>query len=392
VEEHIGARIAYWRKRRGGMTQAVLAGLAGVSQPFISQVESGRKGIERRSTMVAIAGALQVSVADLLGGPADPTDPRRVAADAAIPAIRAVLAEIEEDERRPPTMEPDEFTVAVDQLDGLRVRADYASMAPLLPAALLNAAYDGHRLARVAYHAGDVLKNLGYQDLALTAARIGVRAALDDGDPGWIGAARYFYTAALPLEAAGLKSRVAARSLTDLQAHAADPRARQMLGQLHLSASLACAVDERPDAAAAHLHEADREARSLGDPGDGVGFNLSAFGPTNLGLWRMTVAGELGEHGRVIELARALNPGRLKVADRHYSYWLTYGAALAHSSRHDAEALAAFMHAERSAPVPFSVSQLARTAVSGMVRRASRRGVPNDLRIIAKRLGIQVSP
>jgi transcriptional regulator with XRE-family HTH domain len=39
------------------MTQAVLAGLAGVSQSYISHIESGRKGIERRSTLVAIASA-----------------------------------------------------------------------------------------------------------------------------------------------------------------------------------------------------------------------------------------------------------------------------------------------------------------------------------------------
>ncbi len=391
VDDHIGTRIAYWRKRRGGMTQAVLAGLAGLSQPYISQVESGRKGIERRSTLVAIARALQVSVADLLAGPADPTDPRRAAADAAVPTLRAVLAEVAEGERRPPTMAPEEFDDAVDRLAGLRARADYASMAPLLPEALLNAAHDGHRLARVGYDAGDVLKNLGYPDLALAAARVAVRAALDDGDPGWIGAARYFYTAALPVEAASLKSRVAARSLAELQAHAADPRARQMLGQLHLSASLACAVDERSEDAHAHLRAAEDEARTLGDPSDGVGFNLAAFGPTNIGLWHMTVAAELGEHGRVVELARGLQPGRLKVADRHYAYWLHYGAALAHSGRHDREALAAFMHAERAAPLPFSVNQLARSAMSAMVRRAKRQGVPDDLRIIARRLGIEIA-
>jgi transcriptional regulator with XRE-family HTH domain len=390
--DHIGARIAYWRKRRNGMSQAVLAGLAGLSQPFISQVEAGRKGIERRSTLVAIAGALQVSVADLLAGPAEPGDPRRMAADAAVPTIRAVLAEVEEGERRPATMTPEEFGTAVDQLGDLRARADYAAMAPLLPEVLANAAHDGHRLARVGYDTGDVLKSLGYEDLALTAARVAVHAAQDDGDPGWIGATRYFYAAALPVEAAGLKSRVAERSLAELQARAADLRVRQMLGQLHLSASLACAVDERADDARAHLRAAEEEASTLGDPPDGVGFNLAAFGPTNIGLWHMTVAAELGEHGRVIELARGLQPGRLKVADRHYAYWLHYGAALAHAGRHDGEALSAFMHAERAAPVPFSVNQLARSAVSAMVRRARRQTVPDDLRIVARRLGIEIAP
>jgi hypothetical protein len=63
-------------------------------------VEAGHKGIERRSTLVAIAGALQVSVADLIGQPDDPTDPVRDGLSRAVPAVRMVLAEIEEGEHR----------------------------------------------------------------------------------------------------------------------------------------------------------------------------------------------------------------------------------------------------------------------------------------------------
>lgn len=390
MEEHIGQRVAYWRKRRG-MTQTVLAGLAGVSQSYISHVESGSKAIERRSTLVAIAAALQVSVADLLGQPGDPTDPRRASAVAAVPLIRAVLVEIEDGERRSADMHPDELTAAMAHLSALRAQADYPAMAPLLPRILLNAASDGRHLARVGYDAGDVVKSLGYQDLALTAARIAVHGAEDAEDPGWIGAARYFYTAALPVEAAALKSRVATRSLAELQTHAAQPAARQMLGQLHLSASLADAVAEQPDDAAAHLRAAEQEARTLGDPDDGLGFNLSAFGPTNVGLWRMAVAAELGEHGRVIELASAVEPRRLKVADRHYSYWLTYGTALAHSRHRDREALVALIHAERAAPALFSLSPAARATIGAIVHRARRRSISQDLRVLARRAGVEIA-
>src|SRR4051794_37310052 len=94
--EHIGTRIRAWRRRRGGMSQEVLAGRAGLSRPFISMVEAGRRSVERRSTLIAIASALQVSVADLLGQPGDPTDPAKANAAAAVPAIRAALIEIEE--------------------------------------------------------------------------------------------------------------------------------------------------------------------------------------------------------------------------------------------------------------------------------------------------------
>src|SRR5262249_25551095 len=156
--------------------------------------------------------------------------------------------------------------------------------------------------------------------------------------------------------------KVAERALSELQDNAADPRVRQMLGQLHLSASLACAVNERPTEAAAHLAEAEREATTLGDPADGAGFHLLCFGPTNLGLWRMAVAAEGGEYGKTVELAGGLNPNLLRVADRHCAYWLDFGRALAHSGKTDHEALVAFTNAERAAPLAFSLNPLARNA------------------------------
>jgi transcriptional regulator with XRE-family HTH domain len=121
---HIGARIRYWRRRRGGITQAALAGLAGVSQSFISQVESGRKSVERRATLVDLANALQVSVADLLGEPGDPTNPARAGAAAAVPQIRVALLEIEEGERRRPRRGPDEMGAAIRSMAEKRGSSD----------------------------------------------------------------------------------------------------------------------------------------------------------------------------------------------------------------------------------------------------------------------------
>jgi hypothetical protein len=152
-----------------------------------------------------------------------------------------------------------------------------------------------------------------------------------------------------------------------------------------------CAVDQRHDDAAAHLGEADREGATLGDPDDGIGFNALAFGPTNVGLWRMAVQTELGEYGKVIELAREIEPRRLKVANRQQSYWLHLGRAFAHTGRTDREALVAFTHAERVAPVPFAINPMARDAVVSMVHRARRRSVSEDLRMLARRLGVDVA-
>jgi hypothetical protein len=72
------------------MSQQALADFAGLSQPYAWQVESGRRSIERRATLTALAAALQVSVAELLGH-AQPGDPARDQARAYVPAIREAL-------------------------------------------------------------------------------------------------------------------------------------------------------------------------------------------------------------------------------------------------------------------------------------------------------------
>ncbi|MFE9959893.1 helix-turn-helix domain-containing protein [Micromonospora sp. NPDC005299] len=388
----IGARVRYWRMRRGGMTQAVLAGLAGVSQSYISQVESGRKTIDRRSTLVTIAAALQVTVADLLGQGTEPGDPARDSAAEHVPAIWSALIEIEDGERRQPGRAREQLATDIARSDRLRMSCNYPAMARMLPALLLDAAaVGGPVLVQVAYQASTCLRHLGYRHLALNAARIAVLAAEDIEDPAWIGASRFAYAQSLPIESAPIAARSADRSLSELQADAADDRVRQMLGQLHLSAALTSTVSGRADVAGDHLAEAAREAASLGDPSDGAGFNGCGFGPTNVGLWAMSIAAEQGESGRVIELSRKVRPHVLVASIRQQSYWLDLGRALADGGRRDAEALASFVQAERAAPVPFVLNPLARDAVVALVQRAKRRAVPDELRALAGRMGIRLA-
>src|SRR5262249_52336601 len=105
----------------------------------------------------------------------------------------------------------------------------------------------------------------------------------------------------------------------------------------------------------------------------------------------MSVAVELGEHGRVGELARRGDPAPLRVASRHYWYWFDRGRALAHSGKADGEARAAFLRAEQAQPVVFALNPMAHDAVLAMVNRVKRGAIPKDLRVLALRLGIDVT-
>src|SRR3954470_12712679 len=64
----IGRRIATYRRRRG-LSQAVLAGLIGRSESWLSQVERGVRSVDRMSVLLDLARVLHVNVEALIGRP-----------------------------------------------------------------------------------------------------------------------------------------------------------------------------------------------------------------------------------------------------------------------------------------------------------------------------------
>ena len=74
--EAAGQRIARARRRRG-LSQAVLAGLIGRSESWLSQVERGKRGVDSHSALVRLAEVLRVDIEEFTGsGDQDETDRR----------------------------------------------------------------------------------------------------------------------------------------------------------------------------------------------------------------------------------------------------------------------------------------------------------------------------
>jgi len=388
ANEHIGTRIRYWRRRRGGMTQATLAGLAGVSQGFVSQVETGVLSIDRRSTLIRVAGALQVSVADLLGQPGDPTDPGKAIAASSVPQIRLALAELGAGVADRPRRSRDEVVAALMANDAQRVVCDFAAAAPTLPGLLRDAAGFGPALRAEALHAAaSVLRSIGYHDLAWRAVDLALVDARTAADDRLLSACQHLRLLTMPAEAYQVKSAEAQRGYEELQARASDPAARRGYGALHLHAALAQAQSRRPDLVADHLAEARSVARTLGEPVRPGGLSMG-FGPTNVTLWAMSAALEAGEYRHVVDLAGMVHLPDLPDASRQSSYHLDLGRALAHLPGRDRDAVVALAQAEAVAPQYMRVLPAARHAVAALVGRARQRAVARDLRRLADRMGL----
>jgi transcriptional regulator with XRE-family HTH domain len=86
----IGARARMIRRRRG-LSLDVVAGLAGISKPYLSQLERGLRRFNRRGLLEDLADALGCSVADLTGQPYLAMDRQSADAAATIPGVSGVL-------------------------------------------------------------------------------------------------------------------------------------------------------------------------------------------------------------------------------------------------------------------------------------------------------------
>jgi len=364
----IGAQVAYWRRRRG-KSQRVLAGLAGMSQPYLSQIEGGRRPVDRRATLVALANALQVSVADLTGQRGDPTDPATASAVASVPHIREALIQRE-------VGEVGEWHGDVGEALRAGEAYDFAAVAPMLPDLL--GGVRGPDLVQVAHVASYTLRDLGYPDLGRDATRLALTEAREIGRPEWIGIAEWMRILSMPPEMPGAPARLALRIADEIQPHIGDPQVRQAYGMLHLTAGLRSAVARDRDTALDHLAEAREAAGSLGEPVD-LGLARLAFGPTNVGFWTVAVYLELDEPELALEAAAELTPERVPLASRQGPFHADVATALAAVGRDD-EAIATFLRSEAAGPQWFRLRPTVRDTIGTIIRRTRRNALSKQMR------------
>lgn len=393
VPAGIGARVRYWRLRRS-MSQQAVADLAGLSRSQVAMIETGRRALDRRSQIAALAAALRVATDDLIGEVIPAGDERLAVAQAALPALRLALLGSTLDE--PADVEPRplaQLQAETEQVDRLLQNSDYAAAAGLLPDLLTElkaAAARGTRSQRraalrllvdAAHAAFYTLKDLGDPSSAYMAAEQVRQAGELAGDRAAAGLGAFLTAhALLPVGAHQRAQRVADRA-ADEMADATGPEL-EVRGMLHLTAGLALVWAGHHDDADERVAEAGRLASRTEDTN---AYGL-AFGEPNVALWRMAMAVERGEGGRAVEIGRDVPVAGLQ-RGRQAAYWMDMGRGLAQAGR-DGQALEALRRAENIAPQQVRTSPMVRDVVAGMVRRARAAASGGDLLGFAHRLGV----
>jgi transcriptional regulator with XRE-family HTH domain len=392
MSDDIGRRLRQIRHARR-KSLAVVAGRAGISVSYLSRLESGARALDRRSLIVALAEALEVAPSEITGPSLTTTG--RLEEDRALNAVRLALLATGMNEPRGAVMSTDALEARATALLEAQSQCRYAEVGAALPDLIRDlhtTAQAGHddeavlRLLALVHVQGTQawLTDIGASmDLGWQAVVLAQRAAerLDDPMTHAVSA----FGTAFGLMGAGAFD-LAAEAVARPHPGTATTDAMQASGMLALTSSLVAAANG--DANGRHTaidHAADLAARA--GEGNALWFG---FGPSNVGVWRMSVALEAGDHAEAVRIAETVDPDALPSLTRRSAYWREYGRALAHSPRRHDEAVLALRRAERMSPARIHRHPFMRSVLAELLTRAKRNAADRELRGMAYRAGLPV--
>jgi transcriptional regulator with XRE-family HTH domain len=382
----VGERIAFYRRRRG-LTQAVLAGLVGRTEDWLSKVERGDRQIRRLDVLPEVAQALRVTLGDLLGQPVLMEDEER---NDDVPAIRDALMAPRLLSKvlfgRAPVSTSIDPSVTAGRVES--GWADYQAgrlgrVIAVLPD-LIEASQQLEDLASVAsaetrrrcwaisartHHLGaTTLSKIGESDLAWIAAERAMQAADQADDVLVLASAARAGTHALL--AVGRYSDALDLGTTASQWLAArlnddDPAALSFYGMLQLRTAVAAGRQQDRSTAVELLARASNAAQRLGRDAN---YWTTGFGPTNVELHRLSIALDLGDVVYVVEQGSSVRVDDAPV-ERRVSHLIDLSRALSMVAR-DEDALSNLLSAEQEAPQLVRHNPGVRETVKAIHRRA----------------------
>lgn len=390
--ESIGANLRQIRRARG-KSLTVVAGLAGISPSYLSRLESGDRALDRRSLLVALANALEVAPSEITRAPM--VQAGELEEDRSLGAVRLALLSVSMGQLLGEVAPLKMLEQRVNEILTAQRDCDYARVGTELPGLIrdlhttLAAGRNVRELLRltVLTHVQGTQAWLGdigaSPDLAWQAATLAQHAAEQLDEPLYR-AVSTFGTAFGLIGAGGFE--MAAQTLS-----AADPGTEtsedmQVSGMLTLTSSLVSAAQGDTSERHAALDHAAELASRTGDA-NAMWFG---FGPSNVGVWRMSVALEAGEHAEAAKIAETVNPEALPSPTRVSAYYREYGRALARLPKQRDTAVMMLRRAELISPARIHRHPFMRSVLSELLAKAKCDAVGRELRGMAHRAGLPV--
>jgi transcriptional regulator with XRE-family HTH domain len=391
----IGERVAFYRRRRG-ISQVTLAGLVGRTESWVEKIEGGRAALDRISVVRQLAIALDVSITDLL-----PDDVAHVDDDSrgrSVPALRNLVLSYRAVNPRFAAADNGLPPPNTEQLRRLVEAAWFAyqdsrfgfvvqQLNSVIPMAYVATRESSDRIAaqRCLAHlyqlAATVLVKLGDLDLARLCADRGDIAAQEAGDVLTRMSLQRSIAHTLLSNGQFAEAVAVVREGVIETPNPRGPAELSVLGTLMLVGATASARAGERAEASTFLRFASQLAQDLGRDGNEV---WTSFGPTNVGIHEVTVAAELGDTLRCIDIARTLDVSAMP-RERMVRHELEVARAMARVGRVD-EALTGILRVEASAPEQVRRHFLTHELVHRWMRSTRARPTA-DLVALARRLG-----
>jgi transcriptional regulator with XRE-family HTH domain len=396
-----GAQFGRWERgecRPRPPLRRVVCELYGASAEALGLLDQGDRAANRRDLLrnaVVLGAAAMVSPAGSGEGAA-----AAIKEPAEVASIRDALLNYDDlwDDEIANLVDLDSLDRQVQQAWQARQAAAYRQLGVLLPRVLERAQLavrqsDSDRrraanrlLAETYQCVGFAMANTGRSDLAWVAADRGLLAAKQSEDRLMVAASsRLLAHALLAMGRHDKAQQVAMTALTTLEPGLGSARPAQLSIYGALLQTSAVVAARRGDRAGANefLTEASLVAQRLGEDRNDL---WTVFGPTNVGIHRASVSVELGDAGRVVEQARAIDPSHLLSLERRAHHLLDLAQGFG-QWRKDHEALDTLLRAERLAPQEVHQQPVVQRLVVELLQRERRTTRP-QLRELAARVRV----
>jgi len=162
----------------------------------------------------------------------------------------------------------------------------------------------------------------------------------------------------------------------------ATPEQLSMYGTLLATAAYTAAVDGNRRTAHDLIDESAAAAARLGYDGN---HRFTMFGPTNVALYRISIAQVLGDNGVAVEYAKTVRPSAIRTPERRGRYWIDLARAY-HQWGKPESCYQALLRAEQTAPADVRYRPPVHRMVEYLLRADRRRALP-DLPAFARRIG-----